>query len=101
MQANPDWFEGAERDAIVALKSHYDVGDHAVATPAHAALVPDSLVRKFAVAGDAQEVTEQLRELGANPRVGRIILNPQIPGDGAVPIDQVIRDFGEAVLPNL
>jgi 5,10-methylenetetrahydromethanopterin reductase len=101
MQANPEWFDGAERDAIITLKNHYEVGDHAVATPAHASIVPDSLVRKFAVAGDAQEVREQLQQLHSNPRVGRIILNPQIPGAGALPIDQVIRDFGEAVLPHL
>lgn len=101
MQANPDWFEGAERDAITALQSHYDVGDHAATTPSHAALVPDSLVRKFAVAGDALDVREQLLELQSNQRIGRIILNPQIPGEGALPIDRVIRDFGEAVLPHL
>ncbi|HVZ07167.1 LLM class flavin-dependent oxidoreductase [Rhodopila sp.] len=101
MQANPDWFEGGERDAIVALKKQYAVGDHAAASAAHAAIVPDSLVRKFAIAGDAQEVREQVRRLRANPRVSRIILNPQIPGPGALPIDQVIRDFGEAVLPHL
>jgi 5,10-methylenetetrahydromethanopterin reductase len=101
MQANPDWFEGAERDAIIALKKHYEVGDHAEAAPTHAGLVPDSLVRKFAVAGDAVEVREQLRALRANPRIDRIILNPQIPGPGALPITQVIRDFGELVLPHL
>lgn len=101
MQANPDWFEGGERDAIVALKKQYEVGDHAVASAAHSTIVPDSLVRKFAIAGDAQEVREQVRQLRANPRVSRIILNPQIPGPGAMPIDQVIRNFGEAVLPHL
>lgn len=101
MQANPDWFEGAEREAIVALKKQYAVGDHATASAAHSAIVPDSLVRKFAIAGDAQEVREQVREIRTNSRINRIILNPQIPGLGALPIDQVIRDFGNAVLPHL
>jgi 5,10-methylenetetrahydromethanopterin reductase len=101
MQANPDWFEGQERDAIIALKKQYEVGDHAAASAAHAAIVPDSLVRKFAIAGDAREVREQVQQLRGNPRISRIILNPQIPGPGALPIDQVIRDFGEAVLPHL
>ena len=100
MQANPGWFEGEERDAIVALKEQYQVGDHATASAAHSTIVPDSLVRKFAIAGDAQEVREQVRQLRANPRVGRIILNPQIPGPGALPIDQVIRSFGDAVMPH-
>lgn len=101
MQANSDWFEGEERDAIVALKQHYEVGDHATASAAHSAIVPDSLVRKFAIAGDTREVRDQVRQLRANPRISRIILNPQIPGPGALPIDRVIRDFGEAVLPHL
>jgi len=101
MQANPEWFEGEERDAIVALKAQYEVSDHAAASAAHSTIVPDSLVRKFAIAGDAQEVREQVRQLQANPRVNRIILNPQIPGSGALPINQVIRDFSEAVLPYL
>ncbi len=101
MQANPEWFDGEERDAIVSLKKQYEVGHHAVASAAHSAIVPDSLVRKFAIAGDAQEVRDQVRQLRANPRVSRIILNPQIPGPGTLSIDRVIRDFGEAVLPYL
>jgi 5,10-methylenetetrahydromethanopterin reductase len=101
MQANPDWFQGDERDAIVTLKQQYEVGDHAVASASHSMIVPDSLVRKFAIAGDVQEVREQIQQLRANPRVGRIILNPQIPGPGARPIDQVLRDFGNEVLPRL
>lgn len=101
MQASPDWFEGHERDVVVALRGQYKVGEHAAASASHSAIVPDSLVRKFAVAGDAQEVQEQLQRLSENLRVDRIILNPQIPGPGAVPIDQVIRDFADAVLPHL
>jgi len=101
MQANPEWFHGEEWDAIVALKAQYEVVDHATASAAHSMIVPDSLVRKFAIAGDAQEVRDQLRQLQVNPRVSRIILNPQIPGPGALPIDQVVRAFGEMVLPHL
>jgi 5,10-methylenetetrahydromethanopterin reductase len=101
MQANPEWFEGRERDVVVALREQYKVGEHAAASASHSSLVPDALVRKFAIAGDAQEVQEQLRRLSEHPRIDRIILNPQIPGPGAVPIDQVIRDFANAVLPHL
>ncbi len=101
MQANPESFEGNERDVVVALREQYRVGDHAAASASHSAIVPDALVRKFAIAGDADEVREQLQRLSANPRVDRIILNPQIPGPGAMPIDQVIRNFADAVLPHL
>ena len=48
-----------------------------------------------------KKYADQLRQLQVNPRVSRIILNPQIPGPGALPIDQVVRAFGEMVLPHL
>jgi 5,10-methylenetetrahydromethanopterin reductase len=98
MQANPDWFEGDERQAIETLKQRYKVGDHAQAEAEHAAIVPDSLVRKFAVAGDAEEVREQLLTLRTHPRLSRVILTPQVPGEGAMPTEEVLRLFGEAGL---
>lgn len=101
VQANPDWFEGEERNAITTLKQQYAVSEHAQATAAHAAVVPDSLVRKFAVAGDAQDVREQLQQLYGNSRLGRIILTPQISGEGARPMAEVIQEFGETVLAHL
>ena len=100
-QANPDWFEGAERQAVQTLQQNYKVGDHAQAMAGHAALVPDSLVRKFAVAGDAMEVREQLQELKAHPRLDRIILNPQVSGAGALALEDVLRDLGDTVLLRL
>jgi alkanesulfonate monooxygenase SsuD/methylene tetrahydromethanopterin reductase-like flavin-dependent oxidoreductase (luciferase family) len=101
VQANPDWFDGEERQAIQTLKQHYDVADHAQAVAGHAALVPDSLVRKFAVAGDAVEVREQLHALISHPRLNRVILTPQVSGDGALPMEQVLCHLGEMVLPHL
>jgi alkanesulfonate monooxygenase SsuD/methylene tetrahydromethanopterin reductase-like flavin-dependent oxidoreductase (luciferase family) len=53
------------------------------------------------VAGDAQDVREQLQQLYANPRLGRIILTPQISGEGARPMADVIQEFGETVLAHL
>jgi 5,10-methylenetetrahydromethanopterin reductase len=101
VQADPDWFDGEERQAIQALKQRYDVADHAQAVAGHATLVPDSLVRKFAVAGDALEVREQLRALISHPRLNRIILTPQASGDGALPMEDVLRQLGNTVLPYL
>lgn len=100
-QANPDWFEGEERQAIQTLQQNYKVGDHAQAMAGHAAIVPDSLVRKFGVAGDAVEVREQLQALRAHPRLDRIILNPQVSGAGALPMEDVLRDLGNTVLAHL
>ncbi len=101
VQANPDWFHGEEREAIQTLKQHYDVADHAQAVAHHAAIVPDSLVRKFAVAGEAVEVREQLRALISHPRLDRVILTPQVSGDGALPMEDVLRHLGDRVLPHL
>jgi 5,10-methylenetetrahydromethanopterin reductase len=98
MQANPDWFEGDERQAIETLKKTYHVGDHAQAVAAHAAIVPDSLVRKFAVAGNAEEVREQLHTLRKHPRLSRIILTPQVSGEGSISTERVLQLFGETVL---
>jgi 5,10-methylenetetrahydromethanopterin reductase len=95
MQANSDWFEGEERQAIVALKEQYDVGSHAQAVAAHASIVPDSLVRKFAVAGDAEEVREQLLALRKHPRLSRVILTPQVSGEGSMPTEKMLELIGE------
>jgi len=101
VQANPELFEGEERRTIEDLKQHYEVGDHARAVAAHAASIPDSLVRKFAVAGDAAEVREQLSALRAHSGLDRIILTPQISGEGALPMQDVLRHLGNDVLPRL
>ena len=101
MNARPNWFEGVEREAVERLQASYDVGHHASAAPDHAALVPDSLVDRYAVAGTAEEVRVGLMRLLDHPAIDRVILNPQISGAGAPPIDQVLRDLAREVLPEL
>jgi 5,10-methylenetetrahydromethanopterin reductase len=101
MQANPDWFTGAERDAVVRLQQSYQVGDHASANPHHAALVPDSLVDRYAVAGTPDEVGAQLTRLLDRPAIDRVIINPQVTGPGALPIDQVLHELEQQVLRRL
>lgn len=100
-QADPEWFEGEERQAVRTLQQNYKVGDHAQAMARHAGIVPDSLVRKFAVTGDAVEVRDQLQALQSHPRLDRVILNPQVSGAGALPLEDVLRNLGETVLPHL
>jgi 5,10-methylenetetrahydromethanopterin reductase len=101
MNAKPDWFSGAERVAVEALQAGYDVGHHAASAAGHAAVVPDSLVDRYAIAGTAGEVREQLQRLLDTPGVDRVILNPQIVGPGAKPLDVVLRAFERDVLPGL
>jgi len=67
----------------------------------HAAIVPDSLVDRYAVAGTVTEVRDQLRRLLDTPGVDRVILNPQIVGPGAKPWKRCCRDFEREILPGL
>ncbi len=101
MNAQPSWFTGAERAAVEHLQSGYDVGHHAASSADHAAIVPDSLVDRYAVAGTVPEVKDQMRRLLDTPGVNRVILNPQIAGPGAKPLEIVLRDFADTILPAL
>jgi 5,10-methylenetetrahydromethanopterin reductase len=101
MNTNPDWFEGEDRAAVQRLQQSYDVSDHATAQPHHAALVTDSLVARYAVAGTPHEVREQLARVLAQPGIDRVILTPQVSGTGALPIEQVLRDLEAQVLRHL
>lgn len=96
-----EWFEGAEREAVERLQAGYDVGHHASSSADHAAIVPDSLVDRYALAGTAETVREGLARLLDQPGVDRVILNPQIVGPGAKPLDVVLRELETDVLPYL
>lgn len=84
VQADPADFEGAERAAVVRLQAGYDVGHHASAGPAHAAMVPDSLVDRYAVAGGPEDVRAGLARLLDHPAIDRVIPNPRIVGSNRV-----------------
>ena len=101
MNTNPDWFEGEDRVAVQSLQQSYDVSDHATAQPHHAALVTDSLIARYAVAGTPEEVREQLARLIEQPGIDRVILTPQVSGAGALPVEQVLRDLAAQVLRHL
>ncbi len=101
VNVNAEWFEGTERVAVERLQSGYDVGHHAASAADHAAVVPDSLVDRYALAGTAEQVRDGLRRLLDHPRIDRVILNPQIVGPGAKPLDTVLRELETEVLPFL
>jgi 5,10-methylenetetrahydromethanopterin reductase len=98
MNTQPEWFEGADREAVERLQQSYNVSEHATAQPHHAALVADSLVERYAVAGTQAEVQEQLARVMAQPGIDRIILTPQVSGAGARPIELVLRELDDQVL---
>ncbi len=101
MNTSPDWFEGEDRAAVQQLQQSYDVSHHATPQPHHAALVTDSLVGRYAVAGTPSEVHEQLLRVMAQPGIDRVILTPQVSGAGALPIEQVLHDLEVKVLRHL
>ena len=49
----------------------------------------------------APEVRDQLRRLLDTPGVDRVILNPQIAGPGAKPLEVVLRDLEQEILTGL
>ncbi len=96
--AQPGWFTGAEREAVEQLQARYDVSHHATANTDHAALVPDSLVDRYALAGTAPQIKDRLAALLARRGVHRVILNPQVMGAGARPLPEVLQEFHDQVL---
>jgi alkanesulfonate monooxygenase SsuD/methylene tetrahydromethanopterin reductase-like flavin-dependent oxidoreductase (luciferase family) len=98
MQADPTSFEGEEREAILRLRATYNDFKHADSKPDHAALISDRMVERYAVAGSAAEIVDQLARLMATPGIERIVLTPQ---GGAAPLDEVLRVLEKNVLPRL
>ncbi len=95
------WFEGAERAAVEQLQASYEVGHHASAAADHAAIVPDTLVDRYALAGTPRDVIRQLSQLLDQPGIDRVILNPQIIGPGAKPLPVVLNELETQILPFL
>jgi 5,10-methylenetetrahydromethanopterin reductase len=98
MQTNPDWFEGEEREAIRRLKASYQDYKHASSRPDHAALISDRMVERYAIAGDAVEVSERLAALLAHPRLDRVVLTSQ---GSAASLHEVLLVLEKSVLPKL
>jgi 5,10-methylenetetrahydromethanopterin reductase len=96
MQADPASFEGEEREAIQRLRAIYNDFKHASSKPDHAALISDRMVERYAVAGNATEIAEQLKTLMATQGIERIVLTPQ---GGSMPLDEVLRRFERHVMP--
>lgn len=99
--SNPDWFEGEDAEVVRRLQREYDYFKHASSNPAHAALVTDSLIDKYAIAGTPDEVRDRLKNLIAQPGFQHVVLSPQVSGQGSFPIDTVLRTLEKHVLPDL
>jgi len=98
---DPARFEGADREAVERLRRAYDMFAHADSTPAHAALAPDHLIDRFAVAGAPDAVRARIQEILADPRIDRVVVSPQIGGPNLPITAEFIRRFGETVLTQI
>jgi 5,10-methylenetetrahydromethanopterin reductase len=99
--ADPDWFEGDEREFVRRLRAEYDTTRHASPSSPHSAAVPAGLIARYAVAGTQGEFREQLARLLAQPGLDRVIFNPQVAGPGALPVDELLRGLARDVLPHV
>jgi 5,10-methylenetetrahydromethanopterin reductase len=91
-------FELNEADKIIQKKiyEHYDYAEHLQAGSEHGNLVPDYMVEKFAIAGNAGECREQVLRLMQSERVGQIAIIPHThnPADRA----KVLQAFASEVI---
>jgi 5,10-methylenetetrahydromethanopterin reductase len=63
LQSKPFDFDEEDRPAVEAIRKAYDYQRHLSPGAAHADLVPDRLVDKFALAGRPEECLERVRAL--------------------------------------
>jgi 5,10-methylenetetrahydromethanopterin reductase len=94
-------FDPEDQPVVERLRRAYDAYQHAAADAAHRELVPDRLVDLMALAGTPAEVREQVRRVASVPEIGRVILFPQVPGEGATAREDILRMFAEEVMARL
>ena len=98
---DPAHFDGQDREAVERLHRDYDMFAHAHSMPAHATLVPERLINRYAVAGTPDEVHARIAALLADPRIDRVVVSPQIGAPDQFITHDFINQFGEAVLARL
>jgi len=94
-------FREEDRPAVERLRREYDAFQHATAASRHRELVPDHLVDLMALAGSPDEVREGVRRVMTVPEIGRIILLPQVPGEGFVAREHIFTLFAEEVMAKI
>ncbi|MFO1189557.1 MAG: LLM class flavin-dependent oxidoreductase [Alphaproteobacteria bacterium] len=99
--SNIDLFQGEEREIVSRIKQAYAYTEHLSPDPRHAALVPDGILDKYALAGTPDEILRRVRMLSAIPEVSQIILLPQATDEQTQPFDQIARLFATEVMDRL
>lgn len=101
MNTNPDWFDGAEKEAVLELHRSYKFFEHASSNADHARILPDRVVDQYAVAGDATLVRHQMRRLMSRRDLNHIILTPQASASERTDIPMLLRKLEREVLSQL
>lgn len=91
-------FRAEDRPVVERLRAGYDAFEHATAASRHRELVPDRLVDLMALAGAPEDVREQVRRVMTVPGIGRIIILPQVPAEGFIGRESILRMFAEEVM---
>ncbi len=87
-----------DQAVVTRLRAEYDAFQHATAGSRHRTLVPDRFVHMMALAGTPAEVVEQVRRLREVPEIRRVIILPQVPDDGFLDRETILRMFAEEVM---
>lgn len=96
--AFPVTWSPEDQAVIDRVRAAYDAYEHASAASRHRLLVTDRFVDLMALAGNPDDVREQVRGIMSVAGVGWIILLPQVPGRAFVEREQVLRLFADQVM---
>jgi 5,10-methylenetetrahydromethanopterin reductase len=87
-----------DQAAIKRLRESYDAFGHATTDSRHRTLVPDRLVDLMALAGTPEKVREQVERVANVAGIDRIAILPQVPGQGFLQRERILRMFAEEVM---
>jgi 5,10-methylenetetrahydromethanopterin reductase len=87
-----------DQAAVRRLREAYDSYQHATAASRHRELVPDRFVDLMALAGTPPEVVDQIHRVATVPEIGRIIILPQVPGQGFKEREEILTTFADEVM---
>jgi 5,10-methylenetetrahydromethanopterin reductase len=90
-----------DQTAVRRLREAYDSYQHATAASRHRELVPDRFVDLMALAGTPPEVVDQVRRVATVPEIGRIIILPQVPGQGFKEREEILTTFADEVMAKI
>jgi len=95
LQKKPFEFDEEDRPAIEKIRQAYDYHRHLSLDAAHADLVPDRLVDKFAIAGRPDECLDRVRALAASgiDELNIVLMSPTP--------DRLLRTFASRIMERL